>query len=111
MQSRYLSARTRRGLRPLLPNGMRLLRVFPEWASGWPIWEDFTDEYRLDIGSLDISPDLSSALFDWNEEWLTRQEDEPLTDPDGWRERGLLLVGQLQRELKGVAEVRPEFSW
>ncbi|WP_350350972.1 hypothetical protein ABS642_16485 [Microbacterium sp. A8/3-1] len=110
MQSRYLSARTRRGLQPLLPNGLRLLRVFPEWASGWPLWEDFTDGYRFDVGSLDISPELSSALFDWNEEWLTRQEDEPLADAEGWRERGVLLVEQLQRELNGVAEVRPEFS-
>lgn len=111
IQSRYLLARTKRGLQPLLPNGLRLLRVFPEWISGLPIWEDFTDEYRLDVSSLDISPDLGNALFDWNEEWLTRQVDEPLADPNGWRERGMLLVDQLQRDLNGVAEVRPEFLW
>lgn len=111
MQRRYLIARTQRGLQPLLPNGLRLLRVFPEWSSGWPVWEDFSDGYRLDTSSMDISPELGVALFEWNEEWLARQEDEPLADPDGWRERGLALVDRLTRELKGVAEVRPEFLW
>lgn len=83
--------------------------MFPEWVSGWPIWENFTDDYRLDTRSLNITPDLGAALFDWNEEWLSRHEDEPLADPEGWRTRGIALVDQLQQELEGVAGVRPEF--
>lgn len=37
MQDRYLMARSRTGRPVLLPNGLRLVRVFPEWASGWPL--------------------------------------------------------------------------
>jgi len=52
---------------------------------------------------------LGSDLFDGNEEWLDRREDEPLPRPEPWRGRGVELVERLQRELDGVAEVRPEF--
>lgn len=111
MQDRYLTARRRTESPPLLPNGLRLIRMFPEWVRGWPLWEDGSDEYHLTALSLEISPDLGAALFDWNEEWLSRQEDEPLTDAEGWLRRGIALAEQLQSELDGIAEVRPEFLW
>ena len=107
MQDRYLTAAHRRGEPAVLPNGLRVIRVFPEWVSGWPLWENLTDDYRLTGPDLSLSPELSAGLFDWNEAWLMRQEDDPL--PDGWEEQGQLLVRQLQTELSGVAEVRPEF--
>ncbi|WP_322411174.1 hypothetical protein [Microbacterium invictum] len=109
MQDRYLMAKSRTGQALLLPNGLRLIRVFPEWVSGWPLWESSTDEYRLDNGSLPITPELGRDLFDWNEEWLDRAEDQPLPNPDGWRARGFKLLQLLQKELEGIAEVRPEF--
>ena len=109
MQDRYLSARRRRGLAVVLPNGLRLIRVFPEWWGGWPLWESFTDHYRLDDQSLTVTRELADALFDWNEEWLDRDENEPLAHPAEWEQRGVELVEQLRRELDGVAEVRPEF--
>jgi len=37
MQDRYLTAKNRRGEPPILPNGLRVIRVFPEWVSGWPL--------------------------------------------------------------------------
>ncbi|MET0886506.1 MAG: hypothetical protein ABWX92_08655, partial [Mycetocola sp.] len=37
MQDRYLAARHRAGEAPLLPNGLRVIRVFPEWVGGWPL--------------------------------------------------------------------------
>jgi hypothetical protein len=46
-------------------------------------------------------------LYDWNESWLTRHEADRI--PGGWREQGEHLFRQLQAELDGVAEVRPEF--
>ncbi len=107
MQDRYLRAAHRRGEPAVLPNGLRVIRVFPEWVSGWPLWEDFTDGYRLTGPDLSLTPELSADLLDWNEAWLMRQEEDPL--PAGWKERGLLLVRQLQDELSGVAEIRPEF--
>ncbi len=109
MQDRYLMARSRTGRPVLLPNGMRLVRVFPEWVSGWPLWESFTDHYRLDSTSLTISVDLGQALYAWNEQWLSRREDEPLADAGEWEAQGIALVSRLSHELEGVAEVRPEF--
>jgi hypothetical protein len=107
MQDRYLSERHRRGLPPVLPNGLRVIRVVPEWVSGWPLWESFTDEYHLTGPMLNLTPALSEALFAWNETWLAREVDDPL--PEGWLELGTDLVRQLRIELDGIAEVRPDF--
>lgn len=107
MQDRYLSARNRRGEPVVLPNGLRLIRVFPEWVSGWPLWESFTDAYRLTGADLGLTPELSDALLEWNEAWLLRHEEDPL--PPGWEDEGLRLVARLRIELDGTAEVRAEF--
>ncbi|MFF2272250.1 hypothetical protein ACFVTX_08240 [Agromyces sp. NPDC058136] len=107
MQDRYLRAKSLRGAPTLLPNGLRLIRVFPEWVGGWPLWESYTEDYRLTGPDLGLSAGLSDALFVWNEEWLRRQPDDPL--PAGWEDRGIALLARLRDELHGVAEVRPEF--
>ncbi|MGX5695711.1 hypothetical protein ACWKWP_05880 [Agromyces soli] len=108
MQSRYLMARSRRSAAPLLPDGRRLIRMFPEWISGWPLWEDFTDDYRLTGELLGLDPELSQALFDWNEAFLSRSEDDPV--PVGWVDAGWELATRLQHAVAGFAEVRPEFG-
>lgn len=107
MQDRYLAARHRLGEPVVLPDGQRLIRVFPEWVRGWPLWENFSDEYHLAGPDLGLTPELSASLYEWNEAWQTRGVDDPA--PEGWYERGLELVAQLRDELYGVAEVRPEF--
>lgn len=107
MQDRYLLARSRRGLHPVLPSGQRLIRVFPEWGSGLPLWESFTEAYRRTGADLGLTTALSDALFEWNEIWMARPENDPV--PAGWRDRGEQLVPQLRAELDGAAEVRPEF--
>lgn len=107
MQDRYLRARSLRGQPIVLPNGLRLIRVFPEWVSGWPLWESFSESYQLTGTDLGLSPSLSSALYAWNEAWLSRQVEDPV--PRGWEEQGRTLVSDLRSELAGVAEVRPEF--
>ena len=107
MQDRYLLARSRRGESNVLPNGLRLIRVFPEWVSGWPLWESFSDEYHLTGSDLGLSSDLSTALFAWNDAWQSRDVDAPL--PEAWEEHGRVLVARLRSELEGVAEVPPEF--
>ncbi|MCG7415429.1 hypothetical protein MHK74_12805 [Microbacterium aurum] len=107
MQDRYLLARSRRGETNVLPNGLRLIRMFPEWVTGWPLWESFSDEYHLTGSDLGLSPELSAALCAWNEAWQSRDVDDPL--PEGWEDRGRVLVARLRSELEGVAEVRPEF--
>ena len=107
MQDRYLMAKSRRGEPAVLPNGLRLIRVFPEWVSGWPLWENFTDEYRRTGPDLGLTQQLSDALLEWNRTWLARQEDDPV--PTGWEDEGNRLVARLRSELDGIAEVRPEF--
>lgn len=107
MQVRYLAARAREGSEPVLPNGLRVIRMFPEWVGGWPLWESFTDSYRLTGQDLGLADALSDALLAWNFAWMERQEDEPV--PDGWLERGKRLHVELQAQLRGIAEVRPEF--
>lgn len=107
MQDRYLMAAVRRGAAPLLPNDLRVIRVFPEWGSGWPLWESFTDAYRLTGDDIGLTEDLSTALYEWNEAWCARGLDDPV--PEGWEEQGVLLTDRLRAELSGIAEVRPEF--
>ena len=106
-----------------VPNRQKKDRIAappPEWSAADPdvpgagtwvaVVENGSDESHLTALSLEISPDLGAALFDWNEEWC-RQEDEPLADAEGWLRRGIALAEQLQSELDGIAEVRPEFLW
>lgn len=107
MQDRYLMAKSRRREPTVLPNGLRLIRVFPEWVSGWPLWENFSEDYRLSGPDLGLTAELSDALLGWNEAWLDRHEDDPL--PAGWEDEGRRLLIQLRSELDGIAEVRPEF--
>jgi len=107
MQDRYLLATRERHVTPTLPDGLRVIRVFPEWVSGWPLWESFTDEYRRTGPELGLSVELSDALYRWNETWLSRAVDDPV--PARWESDGLALVARLRTELDGIAEVRPEF--
>lgn len=107
MQDRYLKSRHNRGLPTVLPTGQRVIRMFPEWVSGLPLWENFSEEYNLTGSDLKLTPSLSSALYDWNEAWSNRGVDDPV--PSGWRATGETLTRQLQVELIDVAEVRPEF--
>lgn len=107
MQDRYLLAKHGRGLPALLPNGLRVIRMFPEWVSGWPLWENYSNEYRLTGAGLGLSATLSRALYEWNEQMLGR--DEADSPPADWLRAGETLAQQLQVELSGIAEVRPEF--
>lgn len=108
MQDRFLSARALRGEPPLLPDGRRLIRLFPEWTVRWPLWESFTEEYLLTADALGLDATLSQDLADWNEAFNARHEDDPL--PDGWVEEGWALARRLQSALGPTAEVRPEFG-
>lgn len=108
MQDRYLSSRSRRGEAVVLPNGLRVVRMFPEWGVTWPLWESFTDDYPMDASALGLSDSLAADLAAWNGRWKDRDEDDPL--PAGWSAEGWVLHGRLRAELDGVAEVRPDFG-
>jgi hypothetical protein len=108
MQDRYLSARSLRNEPVVLPNGLRVVRMFPEWGVAWPLWESFTDDYPMDASALGLSEALVTDLAAWNSRWDDRDLDDPL--PAGWRDDGWALYRRLQAELDGVAEVRPDFG-
>lgn len=108
MQDRYLSARSRRGETVVLPNGLRVVRMFPEWGVTWPLWESFTDNYPMDAAALGLSDALTADLAAWNDRWQDRGLDDPL--PAHWRGEGWALYRRLQAELDGIAEVRPDFG-
>ncbi|WP_433677230.1 hypothetical protein [Microbacterium gorillae] len=107
MQDRYLSAVTRAGREPRLPDGRRVLRMFSDQQSGWPLWESFTDHYIVTSDHLSLSSELSEDLTAWNSRFNDRALDDPL--PEGWVEDGVKLWERLVAEIGDGAEVRPEF--
>jgi hypothetical protein len=107
MQDRYLRARAGRGEPLVLPDGLRVIRLFPEWIDGWPLWESFSDEYNLTAADLGLSAGLSDDLLAWNREWAVHAETDSV--PQSWRERGHGLWERLRGELAGVCEVRPVY--
>lgn len=116
MQSRYLMARAHAGEPVVLPTGERSIRMFPEWSVDLPLWEDFTDNYPVERGSLSISTELEHGLTAWNQRWQTLADHEidsaGTADPTewaAWRSQGVTLLAGLRAELRWVAEVRPEF--
>lgn len=110
MQTRLLSARSQAGRPLVLPNGLRVMRMFPEWWPGSPLWESFSDDYRLPLDELGLTPELCDALRTWHDAWSERQVEEPLPDEEAWVAEGLRLHAAVQGELAGVAEVRREFG-
>ncbi|WP_431804915.1 hypothetical protein [Microbacterium sp. bgisy203] len=110
MQNRYLSRRAIRGDPIVLPNGLRVVRMFPEWVGG-PLWESSTDNYPADSLLLGLSPALSADVAEWNEQWGRRDVDEALPNEAAWLARGWELWARVRDELAGVAEVHPEFAY
>lgn len=108
MQVRYLSAKVLRGEDPVLPNGLRVVRMFPGWGSEIALWESFTDMYVLEPGDLPLGEKLEQELVDWNLEWESYGLEADR--PKSWVEKGWILHSKVQAALEEVAEVRPEFE-
>lgn len=109
MQDRYLAARARAGEPAVLPNGLRVIRMFLGRA-GSPLWESFTDNYPADPAALGLSADLVADLAAWNAAWNRHPEDEAMPDEAAFLAAGRALHARVQYELAGIAEVRPEFD-
>lgn len=108
MQDRYLSARSMRGEPLLLPDGLRRIRMFPEWTGGLSLWESFSDHYPCEPGELPIPQELEQRLIEWNLEWESYGLDAER--PESWTDRGWTLYERLQLALAGCAEVSPDFD-
>lgn len=110
MQDRYLAARSQCDEPVVLPDGLRVIRLFPEWGVDLPLWESFADRgYPFEPGALPIDAALERQLSDWNREWESFGFEAPR--PKAWFERGWELHARLQGTLADIAEVRPVFSW
>lgn len=115
MQDRYLRARRQAGEPTVLPTGERVIRMFPEWSTGIPLWENFSDRnYPVEPGGLPIPAELETSLAAWNDRWqnLGRLEDwtpSPDDERSTWLRDGRVYLAQLRSALAGFAEVRPEF--
>lgn len=108
MQDRLLAHRSRKRLPLTLPDGRRVIRLFPDWGREWPFWESFSEGYTLDAEDLPLSDELAGEIYAWNAAWQDRAETDPL--PDGWIEHGRHLHARMQTELDTIAEVRPGFE-
>ncbi|SJM59485.1 hypothetical protein FM112_06545 [Gulosibacter sp. 10] len=108
MQSRYLMARAQRDQPVVLPNGLRSIRMFPEWGVSIPLWESFTENYPVDPKTMPFGRRLKKDLDEWSAAWQAQAETNPEM-PDTWRERGFELYERVQKALEDIAEVRPEF--
>ncbi|MEV8240071.1 hypothetical protein AB0O90_07545 [Microbacterium testaceum] len=95
---------------PRLEDGRRLIRVFPEWISGLPLWEDYTENYPFERDVLPLSSELQDRLEAWNEHWQNRDLDEEVPQLDQWIAEGRALVARLRDELGDIADVRAKFG-
>lgn len=84
--------------------------MFPEWISGLPLWEDYTENYPFERDVLPLSSELQDRLEAWNEHWQNRDLDEEVPHLDQWIAEGRALVARLRDELGDIADVRAEFD-
>lgn len=111
MQDRCLRARVRRGLAPVLPDGRRVIRLFPEYGDGLLVSQSVTERYRLEPADLGLDEGrddpLVERLLAWNNAWQDIQEgDAPSAE---WWDEGERLRADLQAALGDDAEVRPDY--
>lgn len=90
----------------------RIVRVFHDYGSPWPLWESGSDKYAMDPTDYHLSANLTAILRECGE--LFETHNVPV---DGWtsherRQQYLNLmreaVDQLRAELSGVADVSVE---
>ncbi|MWB97200.1 hypothetical protein [Agromyces seonyuensis] len=116
MQDRYLMAESTQGRPVVLPDGRRVIRLFPDAGHDQPLWESFADRYTLTGADLGVSADLEARLRAWRDDWETAVApawhgvDDSAAPDDAWYDRGYALATELQAELGDGFEVRPDFD-
>lgn len=84
----------------------RVIRIFPEYGTDWPLWGDTG---QLDEDEIVLSDALRSRVRSWAQFWLTHfHHDEGWDSParaESWRREGDQVVALLRRELSGTADV------
>lgn len=64
MQDRLLSQRSRKNLPLTLPDGRRVIRLFPGWGRKRPLRESFSEQYTLNAKDLPLSRELAADLHE-----------------------------------------------
>lgn len=108
MQSRFLAERSRREEPLVLPDGLRVFRMFPEWGVSFPLWESCGEHHPFEPGTLDLPDSLERELGAWGRAWWSVDGEDPNESPE-WFEAGRELHRRLQAALEGIAEVTPAF--
>lgn len=99
-----------------VPPDRRVIRLFPEYARAWPLWENSTPTW--DVGytttpeTYGLSAELTRDMAEWNAQW------EAAFDPfDGWkddaararwRQEGVAIAARLRAEVAEFADVSYE---
>lgn len=90
---------------------LRRLRIFPDWGHDYSLW---TDGGAVNPEHLGISDEMGDRLREWTAFWAARADPfEEWTDLEtlhAWRQQGLTIATDLQRELYRKAVVIPEFG-
>lgn len=86
--------------------------MFPDYGHLWPLWESGTDKYAMEPEDYGLSPDLTSALRGWYDDWERNCPHDGiwLTIEHGrqWHRTGKNLARQLRREVSDFADVSYE---
>lgn len=92
-------------------NAPRVIRLSPDYGTRWPVWDAEDDSTE---STLQLTEGLRARISAWNSTWekeyhylngwSTRET------RDYWLLEGEEIARQLERELKGAAEVRRQFT-
>lgn len=98
------------------PPARRVIRVFPDYARDWPLWENSTPSwdvgYTTDPATYGLSDQLTRNLAMWHSFWETHFDAFAGWDSDSsrtwWRDEGVRVVEELRLEVAAFADVQYE---
>jgi hypothetical protein len=95
----------------------RTIRVFPDWASDWPLWENGHPDYNTTPSHYGLSAELSERLRRWADEFFASLDITAETPvwrgPKTWRtwvDEGRRISEALAGEVASFADVSYDFD-
>jgi hypothetical protein len=93
----------------------RVIRLFPEYAAEWPLWESGGDKYLLEPADLGLSDALTGELRRWTDFWSEHLHFDELWDSaenrDEWARWGDRIAEDLRFQIAEFADLNVEFDW
>ena len=91
----------------------RVIRLFPDYGCGWPLWENGNEKYLLEPDDLGLSDGLRAMLREWHDLWEAHHHWETGWDSGVHREAWIALGERVERalaqEIREFATVSPEW--